>query len=157
MVSDGFSISGEARRNLWNFGGTCHIQSRDYTCTIRDWVLKVYSKLEDNTILCKVEYEFNASPETVVEIVLNLRRNVPYFYDTLRVIKFNLVSVLILCPKQPWWSAAFAHIIVWCKTTPQPSTQVSSSHHGRCHLRLVWAQSIWGASGTCHYHYDACV
>ena len=99
-----------------------------------------------------------ASSETVVEVVLNLlyvKKYIPYFfYDTLWVIKFTLVSALILCPKQPWWSAAFAHIIVWCKTMSQPSTQVSSLHHGRCHLHLVWAQSIWGASGTCHYHHD---
>jgi hypothetical protein len=75
------------------------------------------------------EYEFNMGPETVVEVVLNLRRNVPYFYDTCWVIKFTLVSALILCPKQPWWSAALAHIIISCKTAPQPSAQVSSSHH----------------------------
>ena len=75
------------------------------------------------------EYEFNMGPETVVEVVLNLRRNVPYFYDTCWVIKFTLVSALILCPKQPWWSAALAHIIISCKTAPQPSAQMSSSHH----------------------------
>jgi len=49
-------------------------------------------------------------------------------------------------------------IIIWCKTTPQPP-----EHAGviltpwQCHLRLDWAQSIWGASGTCHYHHDAFV
>ncbi len=95
----------------------------------------------------------NSSPETVVEVVSTLRRNVPYFYDTFWVIKFTLVSALILClPKQPWWSAALAHTITWCMTMPQPSMQVSSSHHGQCHLRLVWAQSIWGTTGTWSHH-----
>jgi hypothetical protein len=78
----------------------------------------------------KGEYnKFNASPETVLGVVLNLRRNVSYFYNTFWVLEFTLVSALILCPKQPWWSAAFAHIIAWCMMTPQPSAQVSSSHH----------------------------
>ena len=75
-------------------------------------------------------YELNASPETVVEVVLNLRRKRPYFYDTLWVIKFTLVSALILCPKQPWWSASLAHTIAWCMTMPQLSAQMSFSHHG---------------------------
>ena len=101
--------------------------------------------------------EFNASPETVVEVVLNLRRNLPYFYDTLWVVKFTLVSALILCPKQPWWSVALAHTITWCMTMPQPSAQVSSSHHGQCHLHLVWAQSIWGATGTWSHHHHVFV
>ena len=30
MVSDGFSISGDQRRNSWNFGGTCHVWSCAY-------------------------------------------------------------------------------------------------------------------------------
>jgi hypothetical protein len=69
-------------------------------------------------IIGKIGYEFNASPEMVVEqVVLNLRRNVPYFYDTLCVIKFTLVSALIQCPKQPWWSAALAYINALTKLT----------------------------------------
>jgi len=64
-------------------------------------------------------YEFNAIFEKVVELVLNLCRNVPYFYNTLLVKKIILVvSALILCPKQPWWSAALAHTISWCMTMP---------------------------------------
>ena len=95
--------------------------------------------------------------QTVVEVVSNLFRNVPYFYNTFWVIKFTLVSALILCLKQPWWSAALAHTITWCMTMPQPSKQVSSSHHGRCHLRLVWAQSIWGVTGTWSHHHHVFV
>jgi hypothetical protein len=91
--------------------------------------------------------------ETVVEVVSNLHRNVPYFYNIFWVIKFTLVSALILCLKQPWWSAALAHTITWCMTMPQVSVQVSSSHHGQCHLRLVWAQSIWGATATWSHHH----
>jgi len=30
----------------------------------------------------KKKYKINLSPETVVEVVSTLRRNVPYFYDT---------------------------------------------------------------------------
>ena len=77
------------------------------------------------------------SPETVVEVVSTLRRNVPYFYDTFWVIKFTLVSALILCLKQPWWSVALAHIIAWCMMMPQPSTQVSSGL-GAIHLGDEW-------------------
>jgi hypothetical protein len=36
MVSDGCSILGDERRNLSNFGGTWHVRSRDYTCTIHE-------------------------------------------------------------------------------------------------------------------------
>jgi len=111
----------------------------------------------DNILHPLLPYKINSSPETVVEVVSTLRRNVPYFYDTFWVIKFTLVSALILCLKQPWWSAALAHTITWCMTMPQPSMQVSSSHHGRCHLRLVWAQSIWGATGTWSHHHHVFV
>ena len=44
--------------------------------------------------------------------------------------KSHLVAELNAIPNAPWWSAAMAHTITWCMTTPQPSTQVSSSHHG---------------------------
>ncbi len=66
-------------------------------------------------------YEFDASPETVIEVVLNLRRNVPYFYDTLWVGKFTLVSALILCLKQPWWSVALAHTITRGASASKPA------------------------------------
>jgi hypothetical protein len=42
-------------------------------------------------------------------------------------------------------------------TMPHPSMQVSSSHHGQCHLRLVWAQSIWGATATWSHHHHVFV
>jgi hypothetical protein len=81
---------------------------------------------------------------SVVEVVLNSCRNVPNFYNTLWVIKFILLSALILRLKQPWWSVALAHIIAWCMTMPQ------LVH--RCHPRTmgeVWVQSIWWvATGT---------
>ena len=35
-------------------------------------------------------YKINLSPETVVEVVSTLRRNVPYFYDTFWVIMLDL-------------------------------------------------------------------
>ena len=49
----------------------------------------------------------------------------------------TLVPALNAMPDAPWWSAALAHTIAWCMMMPQPSMQVSSLHHGQCHLHLV--------------------
>jgi hypothetical protein len=34
---------------------------------------------------------------------------------------------------------------------PKPSTPASSSHHGRCGVRLVWASHVWGMSNRIKY------
>jgi hypothetical protein len=91
----------------------------------------------------------NNTTRSVVEVVLNSRRNVPYFYNTLWVIKFILVLALILRPKQPWWSVALAHTIAWCITMPQLVHMCHPHTMGK-----VWVQSIlWVATGTWSHHH----
>ena len=45
----------------------------------------------------KMGYKFKSSPETVLSSSLNLRRNVPYFYDAVTQYFFASVSALTLC------------------------------------------------------------
>jgi hypothetical protein len=44
----------------------------------------------ETKIHMSVRYKINLSPETVVEVVSTLHRNVPYFYDTFWVIMLDL-------------------------------------------------------------------
>jgi hypothetical protein len=138
-----------------NFGG--RTAGKTVGRKFQSWVLD-----ENLSGYLFTEHNPSLSTETDTSLIQVLRQLLKLFQtyiemyhtsDTFGVIKFTLVSALILCLKQPWWSAALAHTITWCMTMPQASVQVSSSHHGRCHLRLVWAQSIWGATATWSHHH----
>ena len=78
-------------------------------------------------------YEFKPSLATPITFYFDLRRNVPYFYDTFWVQKYFPVAALDVIPDAPWWSAALTHTIACGRVVPQPSAQVSSPHHGQCH------------------------
>jgi hypothetical protein len=53
----------------------------------------------------------NSSPATPIISFFDLRRNLPYFYDTLWVQKFTPVAAINVIPDAPWWSEALTHTI----------------------------------------------
>jgi hypothetical protein len=59
-------------------------------------------------------YEYKLGPETVLSSFLNLRRNVPYFYDTVTQYYFASVSALALCfpltMMPSWYFIFFLHM-----------------------------------------------
>jgi hypothetical protein len=71
------------------------------------------------------------APATPSLISFDIRREVPYFYNTFGL-KF-LACVVATCDQDlmaaPWWSAALAHTIACAPTTPQQSAQTSSPYH----------------------------
>ena len=117
------------RKTLWYLGAQSFLPHFCMTGKRPGWQMRWPSGPD---VRWTKRYKINSSPETVVQVVSTLRRNVPYFYNTFWVIKFTLVSALILGLKQPWWSAALD-------------------------LHLVWAQSIWGATGTWSHHHHVFV
>jgi hypothetical protein len=50
--------------------------------------------------------------------IFNLRRYLPYFYDTFWVKKITPVAELYVIPNTTWWSVALTHTIAWCMPTP---------------------------------------
>jgi len=48
-------------------------------------------------------YKFKRGFATPIIFIFDLRRNVPYFYDTFRVEKITLVAELNVIPDAPWW------------------------------------------------------
>ena len=50
---------------------------------------------------CK--YEFKRGFATTIFFIVDLRRNVPYFYNTFWVEKITLVAELNVIPDAPWW------------------------------------------------------
>ncbi len=47
-------------------------------------------------------YKFKRGFATPIIFIFDLRRNVPYFYDTFRVEKITLVAELNVIPDAPW-------------------------------------------------------
>ena len=76
-------------------------------------------------------YEFRPSAATPTIVLFDVRREVPYFYDTFGLIFLVRVATCDQESAAPWWSAALAHTIACAPTTPQPSAQTSSPYHGR--------------------------
>jgi len=68
-------------------------------------------------------YKFKRGFVMPIILIFNLRRNVPYFYDTFGIKKSTPVAELHVIPDAPWWSAALTHTIAWCIPTPQPSIE----------------------------------
>jgi hypothetical protein len=48
-------------------------------------------------------YKFKRGFATPIFFIFDLRRNVPYFYDTFWVKKITLVAELNVIPDAPWW------------------------------------------------------
>jgi hypothetical protein len=48
-------------------------------------------------------YKFKRGFATTIFFIVDLRRNVPYFYDTFWVEKITVVAVLNVIPDAPWW------------------------------------------------------
>jgi hypothetical protein len=48
-------------------------------------------------------YKFKRGFAMPIIFIFDLRRNVPYFYDTFRVEKITLVAELNVIPDAPWW------------------------------------------------------
>ncbi len=48
-------------------------------------------------------YKFKRGFATPIFFIFDLRRNVPYFYDTFWVEKITLVAELNVIPDAPWW------------------------------------------------------
>ena len=48
-------------------------------------------------------YKFKRGFATPIIFIFDLRRNVPYFYDTFWVEKITLVAELNVIPDAPWW------------------------------------------------------
>jgi hypothetical protein len=89
--------------------------------------------------------------------IFDVRRIVPYLYDTLWVRKFIVASRLGFVSGAPWWQAVLVPTIACGAAQPQPSAQASSTHHGQCRLHFVWDQSTGGASGEYHHQNRECV
>ena len=76
------------------------------------------------------KYEFRPSLATPILFLVDVRRDVPNFYNTFLVRIVASVATPDQASAASWWSAALAHTIPRCMPMPQPSAQVSSPHHG---------------------------
>jgi hypothetical protein len=76
-------------------------------------------------------YEFTPSAATPTLVLFDVRREVPYFYDTLGLTFLACVATCDQESATSWWSAALAHTITCAPTTPHPSVQTSSPYHGQ--------------------------
>ena len=55
--------------------------------------------------ICRIRtaYKFKRGFAATIFFIVDLRRNVPYFYDTFWVEKITLVAELNVIPDAPWW------------------------------------------------------
>ncbi len=80
---------------------------------VRDVVCVVVSQMSvcGERLRMRTSYEFKRGTATPIIFIFDLRRNVPYFYDTFWVKKITLVAALNAIPNAPWWSEALVHTI----------------------------------------------
>jgi hypothetical protein len=78
---------------------------RFLTCAVMTKTLVFKTKKKRNGDECKAddEYEFKWGFATPIIFIFDLRRNVPYFYDTFWVKKITPVAKLNVIPDAPWW------------------------------------------------------
>ena len=80
--------------------------------------------------ICALRYEFRPSLATPILFLVDVRRDVPFFYDTFLVQIVADVATPDQALAAPWWSAALAHTNAYDPTTSHPSAHISPPHHG---------------------------
>jgi hypothetical protein len=77
-----------------------------------------------------IKDEFRPSLATPILFLVDVRGDVPYFYDTFPVQIEDAVATPDQASAVPWWSAALAHTNAYDPMTPHPSAHISPPHHG---------------------------
>ncbi len=75
-------------------------------------------------------YEFRPSLAAPILFLVDVRRDVPFFYDTFLVRIVAAAATPDQALAAPWWSAALAHTDAYDPTTPHLSAHVLPPHHG---------------------------
>ena len=85
----------------------CHcvlLYGRYGVIKVAHWFLIFAFRDSISEVDCNIRvYKFKRGFATPIIFIFDLRRNVPYFYDTFRVEKITLVAELNVIPDAPWW------------------------------------------------------
>ncbi len=89
----------------FHFSALRHGDGVDYAIRVKSYnpLLWMVSRFFSYIILHVPTYKFKRGFATPIIFIFDLRRNVPYFYDTCRVEKITLVAELNVIPDAPWW------------------------------------------------------